>query len=240
MQKLLTLMLLLAFSASYGQSSGKKTIKDSGNIINKERIVSSYDQVVNTTFLDVILTEGEVGKIRLEVSDNIEPYIITKVENNVLKVELEPKTNFNLNHKAIVYVPVNQNLKRIAMVGSGDIKLVHRLKVDKLQCSVTGSGDAEINVQAKELHLQVKGSGDIEAQGETETLHAQLTGSGDIDASKVNANVVNAQLSGSGDIDVHANKEIKATVSGSGDISVKGKPTKQDTKTTGSGEIKFE
>lgn len=240
MQKLSTLVLLLAFSVSYGQWFGKETIKDSGNIISKERTVSSYNQVVNSTFLDVVLTDEKMGKVRVEASDNLEPYILTKVENNTLKVELEPKKSFNVKHKAVVYIPVNQDLKRITMTGSGDIMQKHTLNVDKLECSVTGSGDVEINLNANELHLKVTGSGDIEAQGSTKMLNVQVTGSGDVKASKLKALNVLAIVSGSGDIEVYAQNEIKAQVTGSGEISVKGKPAKQDTKVTGSGEVKFE
>lgn len=238
MKQLSNVVLCLVFSVSYGQQL-QKTVKDNGNIIVKERILSTYNQVVSKGSTDVILVEGEVGKIRVEASENVEPYILTSVENNTLTISLKQGYNYAFKHKVIVYVPVNQYLKGISVIGSGDISMKNELNVDELQCSVSGSGDISINLNTNKLVLKVSGSGDIKAIGTTNELEAEVKGSGDVEAFELKANIVNAQILGSGDISVYAQNEIVARVTGSGDIKIKGNPQKRDTKTSGSGDITF-
>ena len=65
----------------------------------------------------------------------------------------------------------------------------------------------------------------------------KLSGSGDIHAFGLQANHTDASVAGSGDIEIVSNKSLKARVTGSGDIEYKGKPSKEDTKVSGSGSI---
>lgn len=236
---MLLVVFLATFSASYGQIFGGKTIRDNGNIIVKERSVNHYNKVIISTPLDVVLVNDPMGKIRLEVSENLEPYLITSVSGNALNIELRSGNRYHIKHKAVVYVPVNETLESILLSGSGDISADHTLNVSSLSCEVSGAGDVELNIQAKSLSLKVSGSGDIEVQGSSEKLTAVVTGAGDISAKNLKSQYVTAKIVGSGDISVFAQKEIKASITGSGDISISGKPAKQDTSVIGSGDINF-
>ncbi|GET46089.1 head GIN domain-containing protein [Capnocytophaga felis] len=239
MKRLATILFLVTFSVSYGQWFGKKTIKDNGNIVNKERQVGDYNSVKLKGFIDVILLKGEVGKVRIEASDNVEPYILTTVKGGEITIELQEGYSYNFKHKVNVYVPVNERLEQVSLSGSGDISMKEQIKVANLKCMLSGSGDISINFDAIRLDLSLSGSGDLIAKGNCPEISIKLVGSGDITTDGIRAEHVTAQLSGSGDIDVYASKSIKARVSGSGDISVKGNPELQDTHVSGSGEIHF-
>ncbi|MDO4782926.1 MAG: head GIN domain-containing protein [Capnocytophaga felis] len=239
MKRLATILFLVTFSVSYGQWFGQKTIKDNGNIINKERRVGNYSSVKLKGFIDVILLKGEVGKVRIEASDNIEPYILTTVKGGEITIELQEGYNYNFKHKVNVYVPVNERLEQISLSGSGDISMKEQIKVENLKCTLSGSGDISVNFDATRLDLSLSGSGDLTVRGNCPEINIKMVGSGDITTDSIRAERVTVQLSGSGDVDVYASKSIKAKVSGSGDISVKGKPELQDTQVIGSGEIHF-
>ncbi|RIY36989.1 DUF2807 domain-containing protein [Capnocytophaga canis] len=232
--------LFIAFSAtSYGQFFLKETIKDNGNVKVENRTTEAYTKVSNIGNLYVVLTEGKVGSIRVEASDNILQYILTKVENGELSIRLDPKNNYTLKHKVVVYVPVDQSLQKILQKGSGDVELKDLLKVEQLSCELAGSGDLKINVKAKQLSLSVVGSGDLEAKGSVTELQAELTGSGDLDAEKLTAMNAKVTVNGSGDITTFVTENVEARVSGSGDIAIKGNPKKRDSKVMGSGDIRF-
>lgn len=239
MKRLATILFLVTFSVSYGQWFGKKTIRDNGNIINKERRVGDYTSVKLKGFIDVILVKGEVGKVRIEASDNIEPYILTTIKNGEIIIELQEGYNYNFKHKVNVYVPVNEQLEQVSLSGSGDISMKEQIKVGNLKCTLSGSGDISVNFNATRLDLSLSGSGDLVVTGKCPEIDIKMVGSGDITTDSIRAERVTVQLSGSGDIDVYASKSIKAKVSGSGDISVKGNPELQDTHVSGSGEIHF-
>lgn len=236
--KKLAIILLLTFSVSYAQKS-TKTVKDSGNIISKERSVGAYNQVINKSPFTVILSEGEVGKIRIETSDNLEPYILTSVQNDALLVEVKSGVNYMTKHKIKIYVPVNHRLIKMSLIGSGEIYLKNKLTVDTFDCHLDGSGDMQVNLSANNLNLELIGSGDLDVTGTAHHLKAELSGSGDIDAKKLRAKTADVQLNGSGDISVYAEEAVKARMTGSGDISIYGKPKKQDSQVVGSGDINF-
>ncbi|GET46090.1 hypothetical protein RCZ01_13920 [Capnocytophaga felis] len=217
----------------------KETIKDNGNIVTKEFVVGEYSKVVNVGSLEVILSKGEMGKVRIEVSDNLEPYISITTEGNSLVIDLDDNYNYDINHKAVVYVPVNEQLNEIKSVGAGHIFLKERLNVHHLKCSSTGAGNIEINIDANELELSLIGSGNFKAEGNSHKLSASITGSGHINAHQNKSEVVTAKISGAGDISVYASKEIKAKITGAGNIIVEGNPEKRDTSVLGAGNIEF-
>ncbi|MDO5106157.1 head GIN domain-containing protein [Capnocytophaga sp.] len=236
--KKIAIILLLTFSVSYAQKS-IKTVKDNGNIISKERSVGAYNQVINKSPFTLILSEGEVGKIRIETSDNLEPYILTSVQNDALIVEIKSGVNYVTKHKVKIYAAVNQSLNKISLIGSGEVYLKNKLTVDTFDCYLNGSGDMQVNLSANNLNLELMGSGDLNVMGTAHHLKAGLSGSGDIDAEKLKAKIADIQLDGSGDISVYAQEAVKARMTGSGDISIYGKPKKQDSQVVGSGDINF-
>ena len=239
MKQLFTLLFIAISAINYGQIFGKKNIKDNGNIQTENRKVEAYTQVTNIGSLDVTLIEGTMNNVRIEASDNILKHILTDVENNELIIKLDPKYNYTLKHKVVVYVSVNQDLQKILQSGSGDIELKHQLEVDKLECEVIGSGDIKLNVKTNQLVLKVIGSGDIEAKGVVIQLQTEVIGSGDVEAEKLIATNAKAIVKGSGDAIIFVTENVEAMVSGSGDITIKGNPKMRDTKVLGSGDIWF-
>ena len=239
MKKVILILFVAIVSASCAQSIITKTINDNGNVIVKERSVKPYTEVENVTSFDVILREGNVGNLLIEASDNLEPYIETSVQGDKLKIHLKEGFSYNVKQKVTIYVPVNKNLKAIQLVGSGDVILERGLRLNHLKCSLVGSGDIDIDVEANALDLVLSGSGDLNAKGDCPTLNVSLAGSGDIKAQSIKSKNVSANVVGSGDVMVYASEEFKGKVVGSGDILVEGNPKIQDTSVLGTGGIHF-
>lgn len=239
MKKVILILFVAIVSASCAQSIITKTINDNGNVVLKERSVKPYTEVENVTSFDVILREGNVGNLLIEASDNLEPYIETSVQGDKLKIYLKEGFSYNVKQKVTIYVSVNNNLKAIQLVGSGDVILERGLRLNHLKCSLVGSGDIDIDVEANALDLVLSGSGDLNAKGDCPTLNISLAGSGDIKAQSIKSKNVSANVVGSGDVMVYASEEFKGKVVGSGDILVEGNPKIQDTSVLGTGGIHF-
>lgn len=239
MKKVILILFVAIVSASCAQSIITKTINDNGNVVLKERSVKPYTEVENVTSFDMILREGNVGNLLIEASDNLEPYIETSVQGDKLKIHLKEGFSYNVKQKVTIYVPVNNNLKAIQLVGSGDVILERGLRLNHLKCSLVGLGDIDIDVEANALDLVLSGSGDLNAKGDCPTLNVSLAGSGDIKAQSIKSKNVSANVVGSGDVMVYASEEFKGKVVGSGDILVEGNPKIQDTSVLGTGGIHF-
>ena len=207
-------------------------------MVLKERSVKPYTEVENVTSFDVILREGNVGNLLIEASDNLEPYIETSVQGDKLKIHLKEGFSYNVKQKVTIYVPVNNNLKAIQLVGSGDVILERGLRLNHLKCSLVGSGDIDIDVEANALDLVLSGSGDLNAKGDCPTLNVSLAGSGDIKAQSIKSKNVSANVVGSGDVMVYASEEFKGKVVGSGDIKAQSIKSKNvSANVVGSGDV---
>ncbi len=238
MKKAIVLTLVLAITASCSAQWGKK-IKGNGEKVTIERSTNGYDEIAVSGWFDVDLVDGKEGQLTLEGESNLLEYITTEVKNGKLIIKTEKNVNLkpsNWNSGIRITVPV-ESVSSISLSGSGDIVGKTRIKAEKLETAMSGSGDITLDIDTNSVGARMSGSGDITFSGNTTDFFASISGSGDIKAFELEADNVEATVSGSADIKVTANKRLTARVSGSGDITYKGNPEKLDTKTSGSGDI---
>ncbi|CAM4311158.1 head GIN domain-containing protein [Gillisia hiemivivida] len=235
---LLLALVLMGSTTMNAQWWGNKKVNGNGNMVTDTRSTSNYDGIALVGSLDVQIISGTEGKIKVEAESNLQEYILTEVEDGKLKISVEKDVSLNpsRNMSIRVTVPV-ETISSLYVTGSGDVSNTGVIRANELKVGVTGSGDINLNVEAKELWGSITGSGDIKLNGKAREFNCKVTGSGDFMAYSLNAEIVEAAVSGSGDIQVSASQSLKARVSGSGDISYKGNPEKQDFKTSGSGDI---
>ncbi|MGB5460002.1 MAG: head GIN domain-containing protein [Eudoraea sp.] len=240
MKKLITLGLVLGIVAATNAQWGKK-IKGNGNIATVERSTEEYDAIAVAGWFDVILVDGQEGKLSIEGDENLLEYIKTEVKEGKLVIKV--KKGFNLQPSSwkkdggiYVTVPV-ESVSEVSLSGSGDIVGKKTISASEFSTNMSGSGDITLDVDSKTVTASMSGSGDINLSGTAEVFNVQISGSGDIKAYDLMADTVDASISGSADIQVTANKMLKARVSGSGDIHYRGDATIIDSKSSGSGNI---
>jgi len=240
MKKLITLGIALCIVAVTNAQWGKK-IKGNGNIVTVERSTEEYDAIAVAGWFDVILVDGQEGKLSIKGEENLLEHIKTEVKEGKLVIKV--KKGFNLQPSSwkkdggiYVTVPV-ESVNEVSLSGSGDIVGKKTISASEFSTNMSGSGDITLDVESKTVSASMSGSGDINLSGTTEVFDVQISGSGDIEAYDLIADNVDARISGSADIKVTANKMLKARVSGSGDIHYRGDATKIDTKSSGSGDV---
>lgn len=235
------LLILFAFCFPLimnAQWNSRTKVKGNGNMITKNISTSDYDQIAVSGFFEVVLVTGEEGKITLEAEENFVEYIIIKVENNTLKINVENEVwlNPSRGHKVLITVPF-ESLTAVSLSGSGDVRSKNKIKAAEFKSTLSGSGDIHLDIDAKEVIGEVTGSGDMVLKGQSEEFKCTVTGSGDLNATSLESAIVSAKVTGSGDCSVYCSESLEARVTGSGDISYYGDPKKKDTKVTGSGDI---
>lgn len=230
--------LFLSTTASHAFVGGKK-IKGNGKVTTITRTTSDYDVVAVAGSFDVELVSGKEGKITLEGESNLLEYVVTEVSDGKLKIKTKKGYNIRVSNgkKLVITVPF-EDLDKVALAGSGDVYTKNAtIKGDEFKMALAGTGDVILDVDVDDLKMAVSGSGDMTARGTADNAEVKLAGSGDIHAYKLKAKNTVVSLAGSGDIRVYAENSIKARVAGSGDITYKGRPSKEDTKVSGSGSI---
>lgn len=187
---------------------------------------------------DVTLVSGK-GDLAISTSDqDVLKHIITEVKDNTLSIYLEKSYKRNYPTKDINIEVPYETLTEIALTGSGSVISKGTVNATDFKVELTGSGDVDLTLNSKNTVANVNGSGDLTLKGKTTNLEGEVVGSGDLKAYGLIAENTEISVSGSGDGEVYASGAIKARVIGSGDISYKGNPKKEDTKVSGSGDIK--
>lgn len=226
-------VLLICFTATTAQA---QRVKGNGKLIEKTRQIGDFEALGVSGSFDVFLVKGQEGKVIVNVEQNLEPYLITEVQNGTLKVRWKKGSNIRTTKNTKVTVHFGE-LNKVALSGSGDIVSRDVITTDELDIAVAGSGDIRLELDAMESNAAVSGSGDIELSGTSKAFEAAVAGSGDIKAYDLKSEKAELKISGSGTIHAHVASELVARISGSGNIKYKGNPPIEDVKVSGSGNV---
>ena len=188
--------------------------------------------------MDVSLVEGSEGSITLKAEENILEYIEMTSNNGKLRIKTKDYVNLRPSWKEGIHIEIPvEEVSKISLNGSGEIKGALTLKTAKLKLSVSGSGDIKVAADAMAIKAAISGSGDIDVSGKADALEASVTGSGDINAKSLKVNNATAHITGSGDITAHAKNLISVKIVGSGDVHVNRDVATTNKKVVGSGSI---
>ncbi len=239
MKKLIITTIILTLTLSVNAQNwwgNNKKVKGNGNSTTITRSTGDYDGVSVGGFFDVILVKGKEGKVKIEGEENLMEYIVTEVKDGTLKIKVKKGINIKTTRKLVVTVPV-QDIEKVSLGGSGNVKGDVLLKAEDFAVSLGGSGNISLRIDAGNVKSSIGGSGNIKLEGKADYMKSSIAGSGTIKAYDLQVNSIKASIAGSGDIRISVKDEIKATVAGSGSIYYKGNPPKIDTRSVGSGNV---
>lgn len=227
----LLIILLLAFILVSCQS-----ISGSGNIVTEVRNHNEFKGIKNSGSIDVEVMQSENKEIKVEADDNIIEYVITKIDDGILRIHLKDNLSYrNITVRVYVNTPVIENL---SVSGSGTLISKNVIKdEERIELKVSGSGDMNVNVEAPLIVAHLSGSGKINMQGRTKDFSSNISGSGDLVGNNLLAENTTIKVSGSGTAYVFASVKMDAKVTGSGSIFYSGNPSSTQTKKSGSGLI---
>lgn len=231
-------IFLTFFLSIYLISCAQETVKGNGKTVNNTRTVESkFHSVTSEGSFEIFIEEGtQDGKIYLEGDSNILEKVKVEVKDGVLKIGFQKGLSIVLNRKVKVRFK-GQNLKGFSLAGSGIIKTEGIHKSEKITFAISGSGDIDAKVNAKEVSTAISGSGDIILKGNTDKLSIRTSGSGKVKAFGLNAKNATVSVTGSGDAEINVSESLIGHVAGSGDVKYKGKPEKIKFDAAGSGDI---
>ena len=227
-------LVILMANAGTSQSWSTNGVTGEGAVVKQEIAIAAFDGIDLGFNGNVIMMPGAVQKVVVEGQQNIIDLIKRDVRDGVWRIDFSKSVKDAKGVTVYITVPT---VKHVALTGSGSIKSQGRFtNVNKLDVSVSGSGDIIFDAAANDTHLQISGSGDIEMIGTTNTLEVAISGSGDVVASSLKSSNCKVHISGSGNADVQVNGDLETSISGSGDVHYKG-DANVSARISGSGEV---
>lgn len=190
-------------------------------IVFQERTVSAYSQIKILGNADIVLTDGNIGQIKVETSENVLSYVTTEVKGDILVIKLK---HYGVNYvpKLKVYVPIDEKFNKITIVGKAEVTL-----------------GEHFSIELQTLEVTIKGQGNVQLQGKTEVLKVSVLGSGNFQGKELHTHKGTLSISGTGNIEASVTEEVQAKIMGYGNISIFGNPPQRDTNIKGSGKIEF-
>lgn len=110
---------------------------------------------------------------------------------------------------------------------------------DVQRFDLDGSGRLEIrDYRQDKLDVSLSGSGDVKASGQAREVTLDINGSGGVDLGQVAAESAEVSISGSGEATIAPTRRAKLDVSGSGDVTLLTHPAELESDVSGSGTIR--
>jgi len=222
-----------SFEVKTTVSSSPSYAKGSGVVIEETRDIAAFDSIWVKGSLNVLLSMGEPGPLRIKAEDNLAPLVVATVNGSELT--LKTTGSYSTEVGITVYV-TTADIRSITAGGSTDVLCQGRLEVDELELDASGSSDIECAVKAGSLTVVTSGSSDIRLSGNVDHLEVVASGSSGVAAFELVAAKADVKASGSSDASVNATV-LRAHASGSSDIRYRGLPEKLDSSSRGVGSV---
>lgn len=191
-------------------------IRGSGFAQSEHRLVAPFNEIKLAGFGTVNVVAGQQQSIQVTTDDNLLHCVATEVENGKLRIatsrNIRPRTGLVVN----VTVP---ELAAARVSGAGDLNL-----------------DA---VAGQRLDLSISGSGDMRVSGQVNQISTKISGAGSADLQELVAENAKVKISGAGDIDLYATESLDVRVSGAGSVNCYGNPTDVQQHVSGAGSVRL-
>jgi hypothetical protein len=210
---------------------------------NRQTIdVKDFDEIINRIGGTVYVTQGNKNEVILEGREDDLEEVNVEVRNGELRIESSRRSRWtfwsdNGTKDVDVYVTVKA-LKAVRVSGSGDIVGQNTIETDDFTAKVSGSGDIEMDLEARTVETGISGSGNIELSGSANSGRLSISGSGKLLAEELTVGDFKVSISGSGRGSITVNGELNVSISGSGSVYYGGNPTGVNSSVSGSGKVR--
>ncbi len=230
------LIAVLCLGTLNTANAQRKRLKGSGDVKTETRIVKDFTGVSTSTAIDIYLSQGDKFEVIVEADENLLQYIVTEVDNGVLKVGFEKGLNIIWSEKKIVHVTM-KDVDYIRASSAGDVIGQTRINAENLKIRTSSAGDVKLEVYAKSLDLSTSSSGDITLSGTADYLEASTSSAGDIKAFELTVKEADISASSAGDVKITVTDRLHARASSAGDIQYRGNPDKVDARSSSAGDV---
>lgn len=236
--KRLTLFLLVLFSIICVISCiNNERVYGNGKLSTKDINITPKSKLKTKGSIDVQLVQAAESSIIVQADENIIPLIL--VENNDEgETIIKTKSGYNISTDNVILVTyTTPSIQSVTVAGSGSVVSQNKISnSNSFNLSISGSGNATLNLHTPQFTGKITGSGNITCSGETQNISISISGNGDYKGEELMSENAKVKISGSGNVRLHADASLDVNITGSGDVFYKGNPSVKKT-VNGSGNI---
>ena len=198
-------------------------VQGSGEIVRQDRPVDAFDQVNLEGYGEVEIRIGGTQSLVVETDDNLQEFIETRIENDVLILGLKKDAPRSLEpSQTIRFEVVTQNLEAVRSSGAGGI-WVGDVQDNNFEVVVSGGGNVRLNsLDTERLDLLLSGAGKIDlGTAKTQVTNIENSGAGSVNVEKLTGDLLAVLISGAGNCQIGSGQvsRQKVEISGMGSFS---------------------
>jgi hypothetical protein len=215
---------------------GDNKVEGNGKEVLKTRDVSRFNEINIEGVFNVFLSQGDRASVKVETDENIEPMVLTTVENNVLVLKMKGNMEVSKMKKINIYICC-ENISQLTSNGVGTLKCTNQLKLKNFELICKGVGETDLNLSVEKLNINSEIVGALLLKGSATEASINHSGIGIIQAFDLKTEKLSLNLDGVGAAEVFASKELNISSSGLGAVKYKGNPAVKNIKKEGLGKI---
>ncbi|CAM3368046.1 Putative auto-transporter adhesin head GIN domain-containing protein [Flavobacterium longum] len=218
MKKIVCLFLLAVVAVSCGAI---ETHSGSGNVVKQNRNVSNFNGISVGSGISATVGLGDAFEVIVEADDNIQPEIITKVENNVLVITSSHGNYRNATRKVTIKMP---SIKSIDVSSGASVRSSGVLTSSNMAVETSSGSSLDATIEAEHVIAEASSGSTMNLSGKALSLDTDSSSGSSINADKLIANDVTSDVSSGSSTSVHAAVSIKADASSGASVTYGGNP----------------
>jgi len=202
---------------------------------SENRNPGPFEEISVSEAIDVILIPGDVEKIEV-VARNVDlEDVITEVSGGELEIRM---ARGNYRNTDVTVTVTYKKIIAIEVSSAGSVVTRGVLRSPELSILVSSAGDADLEIEVRELEASISSAGDIEVSGRSERSEISVSSAGDFNGRDLKSNSADVKASSGGSANITVSSEINARASSGGSIRYYGDPEKEHTSSSSGGSVR--
>lgn len=217
------LFLIISLPA---QSIGKKVIGDNHYIQKIKKVDDFKKLVVNHVKANVIYSNNpdSAGMVRIYGEENVVNLLDITSDEKQEKLSIKYINMANVENGLLMIYVFSPEIELVDITGGVIVESTDKISSLQLKLAVSGSGQIKMtNLDCNKLTVSLlTGSGDVLVKGKAVEAKYSVIGGGEIRADELLAANAGCSLKGNGNIGCNVDKLLKVSIWGNGNIYYKG------------------
>lgn len=235
--KIVAFILSLTLSSCNANLNLSEGIDGSGNVVTEKRnIESPFTKIKASAGVEVILEQGSPSEVEVEVDDNLMTYIVTRVENGTLIVNIDG--NINTMESAIVRVKM-KTIEGLESSSGASIKTINKLSGTSVALKTSSGSTIKADLEYEKVSCESSSGSEIKVSGKALALDTKSSSGSQINAKELASNEITAQSSSGSSTTVNPIVFLNAKASSGSAIDYVKEPKKIEKEETSGGSVSF-
>ena len=210
------------------------SIKGNGNVKEEVRQVGAFDQIKVSRGMNVYITQGSPAKVVVIADSNLHEFIVTKVENGVLKITTKENIRWAEEKKVMVTV---EKLTGVDANSGANIWSQNQIKSDNLKLEANSGANLTLDVDAGSLNADCSSGANIKLSGLAKEAELGTSSGANLKGENLKAEQCKMSASSGGNVSSTVTGKLDADASSGGNIVYYGEPTSTNVNSSSGGNI---